>query len=318
MNLNRQFGFYINPKAPYDFALTLHKPAGWALFTPFEVYKDNVLWTALHLNDELTGVKIANRGDAKKPAILTEVFMGSAPSPLRARAMREAIAEKLGANQDLEAFYRLAIKDPILKHTVKDLYGMHDTDAANLFAEATLSILLQRASLKRGEQMWKCLINSYGKAASFDGMKVLVWPAPEELAAVSENELKRKCRVGYRAKYLIGTAEMLERGFPSPVELKQMPAAESRHKLLELPGIGGYSADIIGAYPGFPMDVWSAEVFATLFWGEVPALEERDLVSKVKQEGLKRWGEHCWMAFLYVVHDLPGLSGKLGFYLRPQ
>ncbi len=320
MKIKRQFGFYIRPRPPYDFALTLHKPAGWALFTPFEVfYRKNVLWTALHLEGELTGLKLTNRGSTGKPLILAEVFMKETPSAGQEKTIRETLAGKLNAGQDLEGFYRMARKDPVLKHAVKDLYGMHDTDAANLFAEATLAILLQMAPLKRSGQMWECVIRSYGEQAVFDGVKVFVWPAPEKLAEAGENELKKRCNLGYRARYLAGAAGMIARGgFPSLEELKKMPFPESRRKLLELPGIGDYSADIIGAYPGFPIDAWSAEVFAVLFWGAASAGKGRDLVSKVKKEGLERWGEYCWMAFLYVVHDLPGLSRKLGLDMRLQ
>ncbi len=59
--------------------------------------------------------------------------------------------------------------------------------------------------------------------------------------------------------------------------------------LLELPGIGDYSADIINPHGGFPIDVWSAEVFAKLFFDKKPD-NNREAVDKVKNEGLKRWG----------------------------
>jgi hypothetical protein len=34
---------------PYDFALTVHKPAGWSLLTPFEIFEKGVLWTAMRV-----------------------------------------------------------------------------------------------------------------------------------------------------------------------------------------------------------------------------------------------------------------------------
>jgi endonuclease III-like uncharacterized protein len=147
-------------------------------------------------------------------------------------------------------------------------------------------------------------------------MKILVWPTPERLAVISQNELQQRCKAGYRAKHLVGTARVLsEGGFPTLQDLKKMPPSESKRKLLELPGIGDYSADIIGPYPGFPIDAWSADVFATLFWRRQPD-RGRDVITKVKTAGLEKWGKHCWMAFLYVVHDLSGLSKQLGRNLR--
>jgi hypothetical protein len=153
VKLNRRFGFYVRPRAPYDFTLTLHKPAGWPLFTPFEVYTDGVLWTALQFNGDLLGLKLSNRGNTETPLIFVEVFMKEVPSAGQRKNIRESLVDKLGANQDLRAFYRMGRKDPILKYAVRDLYGMHDTDAANLFSEATLAILLQMAPLRRSQQM---------------------------------------------------------------------------------------------------------------------------------------------------------------------
>ncbi|HMK50090.1 MAG TPA: hypothetical protein VK435_08555 [Thermodesulfovibrionales bacterium] len=50
----------------------------------------------------------------------------------------------------------------------------------------------------------------------------------------------------------------------------------------------------------------------------MPASAEsgRSVIADVKAAGLKRWGEHSWMAFLYVVHNLERLSNKLGLDLR--
>jgi 3-methyladenine DNA glycosylase/8-oxoguanine DNA glycosylase len=316
VKLKRRFGFSIRPKAPYNFGLTVHKPAGWALFTPFESYEEGILRTAFHLNGTLLGLKIRNRGTTGEPAIFVEVFMTGVPTPDQKKTIRETLSAKLGADQDLEAFYRMARKDSILKHAVRDLYGMHDTDTASIFAEATLAILLQMAPLNRSERMWECVIRNYGEIADFDSRKVRVWPTPERIAAAGPAELEQKCKLGYRAKHLVGTAAILGKGdFPRFGELKKMSPAESRRRLLELPGIGDYSADIIGPYPGFPIDAWSADVFATLFWGRKPG-RGRDMIDKVKKAGIKRWGGHRWMAFLYVAHDLEGLSRKLGLNLR--
>ena len=101
-----------------------------------------------------------------------------------------------------------------------------------------------------------------------------------------------------------------------PIEqLRAMPPAEARRLLMQLPGIGDYSADIINPHGGFPIDAWSVEVFSQLFYAKVPA-RNRDSIEKVKREGLRRWGRWAWLAFFYVVQDLPRLSDALGVELR--
>jgi len=97
--------------------------------------------------------------------------------------------------------------------------------------------------------------------------------------------------------------------------LERLSPEEAKNKLLELPGIGDYSADIINPHGGFPIDVWSAEVFGKLFFGKAPE-NNRQAVEEVKREGISRWGKWSWMAFFYIVQDLKRLSEKLNVKLR--
>ena len=60
--------------------------------------------------------------------------------------------------------------------------------------------------------------------------------------------------------------------------------------LLELPGIGDYSADIINPHGGFPIDVWSAEVFGKLFYGREPK-NNRESVRKIKKRRTAQMGQ---------------------------
>jgi 3-methyladenine DNA glycosylase/8-oxoguanine DNA glycosylase len=314
--LMRKFTFYLQPKPPYNFDLTVHKPAGWSLFTPAEIFEEGTLWTALHINGMLTCLKLRSEGTIERPMIQADVFMREKPASDRKEAIRQTLACRLNIDQDLGAFYYMARRDPILMHTVDDLYGMRDTDPANLFAEAALAVLLQMAPLKRSEEMMESLIHNFGELAEFDGKKVRVWPTPDKIASLGAGDLD-KCKLGYRAKYIRQLATALASGSPSLEELRRLAPDEARRKLLSLPGIGDYSADIINPHGGFPIDAWSADVFGKLFFGNEPE-DGRGAIGEIKEEGLKRWGDYSWMAFLYVVHDLEGLSRKLGTSLRLQ
>ncbi len=114
----------------------------------------------------------------------------------------------------------------------------------------------------------------------------------------------------------IGPRQAFSKGyFPSVEELEELKPEEVRELLLGLPCIGDYSADIINPHGGFPIDVWSVDVFSMLFYGREPK-NARDAVAKIKRAGIKRWGKWAWMAFYYVAQDLENLSKKLGVKLR--
>ena len=316
MKLPHRFTYQVKPLSPYCFKLTVKKPSGWSLFTPFEVYENETLWSALDLNDKLVGVKLRSLGNTDHPHLRADVFTKKYATAAVRENLKEGLNELLGVGEDLAPFYTLARNDPILKHVIEDLYGMHDTSSSSLFARATLAILLQMTGIKRGNQMMNCVITKYGQTAEFDGRRIRIWPTYKRISRLTAQQLAKTCNVGYRAKRLVKLAKVMSSNSgPTFAELKALSREEAKRVLMELPGIGDYSADMINRPAGFPIDVWSATVFGKLFYGKEPE-NSREAVEMVKQEGIRRWGKWSWMAFFYVVQDLENLSRKLHTTLR--
>jgi endonuclease III-like uncharacterized protein len=82
-------------------------------------------------------------------------------------------------------------------------------------------------------------------------------------------------------------------------ELEKLEPNEARKMLLELPGIGDYSADIINPHGGFPIDAWSVEVFRKLFYGQEP-IDKRKAIEGIKMRGFEG-GEDGpgWPSFMW-------------------
>ncbi len=309
------FSFVIRPKPPYDFKLTVKKPAGWSLFTPFEIYA-GTLWTATYLDGTFAGIRLGSSGTVNRPVVNARIFVKGKVTRQKHAEMERLLARTIGADQDLSGFYSMARKDKILKHTIDDLYGMHDTFSSTIFSDAVLAILLQMAPLRRSNEMTSSFITNYGELAEFDERKIRAWPVPKRVCTITAQQLAKRCKVGYRAKSIVRLAKKMAYGdFPSAEELEEMTAEESKEKLMELPEIGDYSSDIINPHGGFPIDVWSVEIFGKLLFGREPK-NNRDAIERVKAAGMKRWGTFSWMAFFYVVQDLGRLSKKLGVSLR--
>jgi 3-methyladenine DNA glycosylase/8-oxoguanine DNA glycosylase len=307
--------FFFTAVPPYDFTLTVQKPAGWSLFTPFESFENGVLWTAAYFGERLLGFRMESRGSVDRPRIAVRVYSRGKLKAGEWQRLRDILFSKLSLKEDLRNFYRMARRDPILKHTVRDLYGMHSTGPAHLFADVVLALSLHMAPMKRSEEMMECFIERFGGKAEFDGHSVLAWPTARKAAAIAERELRVQCRMGFRAKYVVGCAKMMSRGFPEYEALAKMTPEAARDLLLELPGIGDYSADILNPHGGLPIDVWTADIFGVLFYGKTPK-DRRAAIPRIKKEGQKRWGRFAWLAFFYVVQDLENLSAKLRLPLR--
>ena len=94
--------FIIRPLPPYDFRLTVRKPAGWSLFNPFEVYERETLWTATHLCGDLVGIRLRSTGTVGRPSIYVRVFPGrdlTRSAWLRRRGSLAGCSERIRISQ---------------------------------------------------------------------------------------------------------------------------------------------------------------------------------------------------------------------------
>ena len=307
--------FKLRAVPPYDFSLSVHKPAGWSLLTPFEVFEDDILWTAARTSkEEVFGLMLRSAGTAKKPQIFCEIHSKKKLDVNKKRVLLNTITWILSAEEDIRPFYALAECDSLVKVLVEDLYGMRRTKRPDIFPMCILAVTLQMAPITRSDQMMNLLIKEYGEKIEFDEKEILYWPSPQRIARAEVKELEAKCKLGYRAKNLKGIAEATSQGFPTLQTLEKMSADKAKAKLMELKGIGEYSADIISPHPGFALDVWSAKIFNLLLFGEEPE-SPRDIIPKLKKVAEERWGEWRGYVFTYVLNDISNLSRRFNLNL---
>ena len=307
--------FRLKAVPPYDFSLTVHKPAGWSLLTPFEIFDRGLLWTAMRTPSGKTlGLKLRSVGTVKKPEISCEAYSHKKLRTSDRREFLNTVTWMLNLKEDIRQFYALAERDPLVKVLVEDLYGMRSTKRPDIFPSFILAVTLQMAPIRRSDQMMNLLIKEYGEKIVFDGKEVLYWPSSMTIAKAGVRELEERCKLGYRAKTLKGIAEAVCKVFPTLQELEKLSTEEAKAKLMELKGIGEYSADIVSPHAGFALDVWSAKIFNMLLFGD-KAESPRNIIPKLKKTAEDRWGEWRGYVFIYVLHDLNNLSRRFNLNL---
>lgn len=315
MPLGQPITFSLTVPDPFDFRLSVRKPAGWSWAAPFEVFEPekSILRTAIHLQSgRLVGLKLRNmQGNEVEVTVHLAVGTGE----LRAEEERDVVERVklgLGFDEDLAGFYSLGREDTLVAQLCKDLYGMRIGHQQTVFETALFALTLQMAPMKRSTQMMNCLVEKYGEKIVFDGTTISVWPTAEKLADLEPEELAKACNLGYRAKFAVGLARfMRENGFPDILELARMSATDARSLLTTLPGIGDYSANIISPHHGFPLDIWTARIFHEILFGYTPA-EPRKILKEVSAAAEERWGEFKGYVLYYVLNDLPNLQQAYG------
>lgn len=116
------------------------------------------------------------------------------------KRIREIMLYHFWHDYNLPEFYRKYREDRYISKIIglcKGLRVMRDLDINYRIIEA---ILTQNSSVKQIRNMESLLRKYYGNGYSFDLKKI---------AKASEKELQQKCRVGYRAKYLINVAKKI-------------------------------------------------------------------------------------------------------------
>jgi 3-methyladenine DNA glycosylase/8-oxoguanine DNA glycosylase len=315
--LSRVARFRFKPRPPYNFRLTVRKPAGWSWFTPFEHWENGTIWSGFWLapsngrgRKRPVGIRASSSASGR---VVADIFAERALSASDRRRLRERLRRALGVDEDLKPLYRLMRRDRVLKHLAVRLYGMHRGWGMGLFSSLTLAVLLQMAPIQRSENMWACLLRTYGRKISFDGRTVRLWPSADRVASLPPRDLARRCRLGYRARFLVKLARQLRRGFPDVDELASMPPEEARSRLMGLYGVGEYTAGFASPHPSFSLDVWSVQIFYPLLFGRpLRESDRRSAIPRASRRAEKLWGPWRGAILVYVLNDLEYLGTKFG------
>ncbi len=99
---------------------------------------------------------------------------------------------------------------------------------------------------------------------------VFSFPSPEKIAACTEAEL-RACKMGFRAPYLLGSAQKVWSGEINLENIYQLPLESARAELIKFPGVGRKIADCVllfayGFPQAFPVDVWVLKALRQLYF----------------------------------------------------
>lgn len=149
-------------------------------------------------------------------------------------------------------------------------------------------ILSQQNNIPRIKGLIRAISGEYGeKLETKEGKMYDAFPGPDRLAEATEEEL-RSLKLGYRSRYICGTARMVASGEVDLEQVKKMDYPEARAELLKLPGIGGKVADCICLFAlhhmdAFPVDTHIQKVLDARYDGKFPFEKYRGCAGVMQQ-----------------------------------
>jgi N-glycosylase/DNA lyase len=221
------------------------------------------------------------------------------------------IREYLQVNIDIHAVTASFPKDEHLSAAVRDCPGLRllKQDPWECLASFILSSTKQIVQI---QQIVALVCERFGeRVPAPTGEQWFAFPSAERIAALSEVEL-RCCKMGFRAPYLKGTAEMVTRGEVDLNALRTMDVGAAREQLMRLPGVGRKIADCVllfayGFQQAFPVDVWVLKAIRQLYFPR-----RRPNVKKIIRFTETYFGPNAGYAQQYLFHYMRTRIGRVG------
>jgi N-glycosylase/DNA lyase len=151
-------------------------------------------------------------------------------------------------------------------------------------------------------QISLALRNRFGDQRKIGSRVVHTFPSPQGIARASESQL-RECKLGYRAKNLRATAQLVSSGECDLELWSMLPDGDLRKNLCDLPGVGVKIANCVMLFAyerlrAFPIDVWIERVLRQHYF----ARRKKVTAQQLREFSETYFGEHGGYAQQYLFH----------------
>ncbi|MFQ5914008.1 MAG: DNA-3-methyladenine glycosylase family protein [Nitrospinota bacterium] len=217
--------------------------------------------------------------------------------------LRKTLYHILAVDDDLDAFARVARKDPVLRPLIRAFRGLRLARVPTLFEALVTAVTAQQVNLSFAGTVRARLVRAYGKSLAVEGRRYYAFPTPAPLVRAAEKRLLGMKFSGAKARTVVGLARAFADGELDGVERLPTPAAIER--LTRIKGIGRWTAETallrgMGRLDAFPADDLGIRKIVAAYYGG------GENVAKVGGDGVRKvaegWGLFAPYAMTYLFH----------------
>jgi N-glycosylase/DNA lyase len=239
---------------------------------------------------------------AEQNGSVLKVRDGAVPSPAReARALRGIIAHYFALDHPLTEICASFPDDPVMNAARDFCRGLRIIRQPKWECLATFicSSMKQVAHIR---QISLALRKRFGDRREIASRVLRTFPSAQRIARASENEL-RECKLGYRAKNLRATAQLVSSGECNLEALSALPDARLRDALCGLSGVGAKIANCVMLFAyerlrAFPIDVWIDRILRQQYFPR----RKKMTAQQLREFSETYFGEHGGYAQQYLFH----------------
>lgn len=158
-----------------------------------------------------------------------------------ARQVAERVTRALALDVDARPLARIARADPVVRSLLAQRPGFRPIGFWSPYQAAVWSVLSQRTTTSHAAAVSAWMAAELGERITVDGVELRSFPAPAALAAIDAVPGVPAVKVPRLNALAVAAGE----GVLDGARLRGLDADVARKELLELPGIGPFSADLI-------------------------------------------------------------------------
>jgi DNA-3-methyladenine glycosylase II len=233
----------LTPRAPYDHAHTLAFIRGFSPMHGEQAVSGDELTKAISVGGRPLAFRLRPLGDREVPRLEVELFSDAPlPEPLQQAALQR-IGTYLGADDDLEAFYAAASRDPAFAPLTLAYRGLHHVRFPSAFEAACWGVINQRIAQALARRWKEALTRRAGACVRVDGEDHWCFPEPAAVARLDEEELARLVPGARRVRAL----GELARAFSDVGDrfLREAPIVAVRGWLRAIHGVGPFTSGFV-------------------------------------------------------------------------
>ena len=177
-----------------------------------------------------------------KDELLVE-FLNTKVTVAQATEVVKYIREWLDLDTDLKPFYAMCQKDKLLKGLVKNFYGYRIVGQPDLFESIVWAVLGQQINVQFAYTLKQKFVERYGEAVTLKEETYYLFPAAAVVAQLTEAQLLALQFSRQKAAYIINIAKAFAEGVVSKEKLVGLSLKEGKDLLMEIKGIGNWTAN---------------------------------------------------------------------------
>ncbi|MEW5739116.1 MAG: DNA-3-methyladenine glycosylase 2 family protein [Myxococcota bacterium] len=256
---------------------------------------------------EVVGVKLGAEGDTVR--VLAVGTKNEA-------VLRNQVKRILALDHDASGWQQVLSGDPVLKRISEATPGgFRPVVAYSPYVMAGWSVLSQRLRMTQAAAIQVRMAVEAGDVVTIEGEQVASFPRPQSILklssfpGVSDEKLSRLQAVAAAA--LDGRLEVSR--------LRALPYSEARAQLMEIRGIGPWTADAILMRGCGPMDALPLSE-KTLHGAVALAYQLERLPTDAELKALsRRWTPfRMWASVMLIAHDFEGARARLAQNAQPR